>query len=86
MPSGPEQLKDWMRRRGFTQADMARYFDWDQSFVSVLMSGRRSPGLETAITIERLAGIPVEAWLPTEVGVSAEPIAEIPAKRNHDKA
>lgn len=81
MQSGPEQLKDWMRRRGFTQADMARYFNWDQSFVSVLLSGRRSPGLETAITIERLAGIPVEAWLPSEVDKTEPAVQGSAAKR-----
>lgn len=85
MHSGPEQLKDWMRRRGFTQADMARYFEWDQSFVSVLLSGRRSPGLETAVTIERLAGIPVEAWLPSSVDTTESAADHVAHKAVRDK-
>lgn len=86
MHSGPEQLKDWMRRRGFTQADMARYFGWDESFVSVLVSGRRNPGLETAVTIERLAGIPIEAWLPIEFNASVAVVEAKVSNRNNDKA
>lgn len=86
MDSGAEQLKDWLRRRGFTQADMARYFGWDESFVSVLLSGRRNPGLETAVTIERLAGIPIESWLPIEFNASVAVVEAKTAKRNHDKA
>lgn len=85
MHSGPDQLKDWMRRRGFTQADMARYFNWDQSFVSVLLSGRRSPGLETAITIERLTGVPVEVWLSSEVDKSESAVETTGGKARHDK-
>lgn len=79
MQSGPDQLRDWMRRRGFNQADMARYFAWDQSFVSTLLSGRRCPGLDTALRIERLAGIPVEAWAASETDEAS--IASTPKQR-----
>lgn len=56
-----------MRRRGFTQADAARYFGCHRSLLSLLLSGDRTPGLESAVTIERLTGIPVEAWADTPV-------------------
>lgn len=62
MLSGPEQFKDWMRRRGFTQADACRYLQFDEPYLSGLLTGRRSPGLANAIHIERLTGISVEAW------------------------
>ena len=51
-----------MRRRGFTQADACRYLGFDEPYLSGLLSGRRSPGLANAICLERLTGIPVEAW------------------------
>ena len=62
MQSGPEQLRDWMRRRGFTQADAARYLEYNEPMVSRILSGGYSPGLKNAIHLERLTGIPVEAW------------------------
>ena len=70
MHSGPEQLIDWMRRRGFNQSDASRYLEMDQPHVSMLASGKRLPGLATAIKLERLTGIPVEAWAPTEINDS----------------
>lgn len=51
-----------MRRRGFTQADACRYLQFDEPYLSGLLSERRSPGLANAVHIERLTGIPVEAW------------------------
>ena len=62
MLAGPEQFKDWMRRRGFTQADACRYLGFDEPYLSGLLTGRRSPGLANAVHIERLTGIPVESW------------------------
>ena len=59
MLSGSEQFKDWMRRRGFTQADAGRYLEFDEPYVSGLVSGARTPGLANAIHIERLTGISV---------------------------
>ncbi|MPZ20119.1 MAG: helix-turn-helix domain-containing protein [Luteitalea sp.] len=71
MHSGPEQFKDWLRRRGFNQADAARYLEYDQPFISQLLSGARSPGLKNAIHLERLTGIPVEAWTANDLDESA---------------
>ena len=51
-----------MRRRGFTQADAARYLEFDEPYVSGLVNGARTPGLWNALHVERLTGIPVEAW------------------------
>lgn len=51
-----------MRRRGFTQADAARFLEFNQPYLSGLLDGSKSPGLANAIHIERLTGISVEAW------------------------
>lgn len=62
LEAGPAQLRDWMRRRGFTQADAARYFGWDDPFLSKIVNGAHRPGLMIALKIEEYTGIPVEAW------------------------
>lgn len=80
MQSGAEQIKDWMRRRGFTQADAARYLEFDVPYISVLASGKRTPGLANAIRIERRAGIPVEAWALSEVDESLVDVVQPRAK------
>jgi plasmid maintenance system antidote protein VapI len=67
MQSGPEQLKDWMHRRRFMQREAADYFGWHETYISHLIAGARTPGLDNAVTIERLTGIPVEAWVPSEM-------------------
>lgn len=63
-----------MRRRGFNQADAARFLEFGFDQISTLLSGKRSPGLQTAVHIERLTGISVEAWVPTELDEAPEPV------------
>ena len=84
--TGAEQLKDWMHRRRFMQREAAEYFGWDETYVSQLVNGRRSPGLENAIAIERLTGIPVEAWSSSSLDTSDEPMPVVSAKANKSKA
>jgi transcriptional regulator with XRE-family HTH domain len=80
MHSGPEQLKDWMSRKGFKQADACRFLGFDAATMSNFLAGKRTPGLETAVRIERSTGIPVEAWLPTEIDEAADESASRHAK------
>lgn len=85
MQSGPDQFKDWMRRRGFTQADAARYLGFTQPQITQWLAagtGRRNPGLDTAIKIERLTGIPVEAWAASELDESETAPAPTTRKRS----
>lgn len=74
MLSGAEQFKDWMWRRWPKSErparDTAEYFGWDETFISKIVNGTRSPGLQNAIFIERRTGIPVEAWVTSEVDTS----------------
>lgn len=70
MQSGPEQLLDWQGRRGFNKSEAAEYLGFDVTFYSKLINGHRNPGLTNAITIERRAGIPVEAWQSSELDES----------------
>lgn len=84
MLSGREQLQAWIERRFSTlhgkQSEAARLLGLDQSYLSQLLGGRRQPGLRTAVSIERLTGIPVEAWLPTADGPQSEPVTVLAAK------
>lgn len=67
MKTGAEQLKDWMHRRRFLQQEAAEHFGWPDSYISHLVHGRRLPALDNAIKIERETGIPVEAWMSSEL-------------------
>lgn len=63
MLSGPEQLRDWMERRGFKNEEASQYLGIDASVMTKLANGSRNAGLKIAIMIERHTGIPVESWL-----------------------
>lgn len=56
-----------MHRRKFMQREAAEYLGWDETYVSKLLSGARVPGLDNAIHLERMTGIPVERWASTEL-------------------
>lgn len=84
MQSGAEQLRDWMQRRfpesERPQRDVAEFFGWDETFIAKLLaddgsSQQRKPGLANAIIIERKTGIPVEAWVSSELDESSEPVS-----------
>lgn len=78
MKTGAEQLVDWMKRRWpestRPQNDTAAHFGWDLTFITKLVNGNRLPGLVNAVRIERETGIPVEAWVSSEVDEPAEPV------------
>lgn len=74
MVSGPEQLRDWMRRREVNQTEAAELLSITGVFLSQLLNNKRSPGLANAIKIERMTGISVESWLLTEVSETPDEI------------
>lgn len=77
-----------MERRGFNQRETAEHFGWDETFVSMLLADpprRRKPGLTNAIKIERETGIPVEAWVSSELDDQPEPVTATRGKRRQDK-
>ena len=67
MQTGAQQLEDWMKRRGLNAVETARHLGWDHTFVSKLVNGHRAPGLVNALILERETGIPVEAWVSSEL-------------------
>lgn len=75
-----------MKRRGFNQADAARFFGWHESVISQYLSGERVPNLDNAVKIETLTGIQESAWLSSPDDESAEPIAAGTRKPTRHKA
>lgn len=66
--SGRERLAEYRDRCGYKQYELAKLIEVDEPYLSQLLSGRRRPGLPTAVRIERLTGIPAESWLLTPRG------------------
>lgn len=64
-----------MHRRRFMQREAADYLGWDETYVSHLVAGRRVPGLDNAILIERKTGIPVEVWASSELDTDEATVA-----------
>lgn len=86
MNTGPEQLKDWMHRRRFMQREAADYLGYHETYISHLLSGSRTPSLDNAVQIERMTGIPIEAWVTSEVDKLAAVGAAASKKTNKTKA
>jgi transcriptional regulator with XRE-family HTH domain len=64
-----------------TQRELARLIGVHFTYVNQILAGRRSPGLANALAMERVTGIPAEAWVPTAVGQSDEPVGVGARKR-----
>lgn len=63
MDTARSQFVEWVASHEETQAGVAKLLGCSTAMVTHLLSGRRSPGLRTAISIERLSGIPAASWL-----------------------
>jgi hypothetical protein len=92
MKSGAEQFTDWINRRfpgERPQTNAAEHFGWDLTYISKLAKGRQLPGLPNAIRIERETGIPVEAWVASELANSesqnGKDAAEVPVAQGGNR-
>lgn len=85
MRSGPEQLRDWIERRGFNYEETARHLGLDPSVLTKLANGTRNAGLKIALIIERKTGIPVEAWASVDSDTVVAAVGGFPRKRKSDK-
>lgn len=86
MKDGRALLRDWIKRMGFNQQKAAAFLGIDHTYVSQILNGHRSPGIRNAVHIERLSGIPVEAWVPTGVDNPTSDEAVPVAKAKSGKA
>lgn len=83
MKSGVEHFKGWLERMRFNQRQAAAYFGWDETFISHILSGKRTPGLANAVKIEELTGIPARTWVSSELDESES--AALTASRRRAK-
>lgn len=74
-----------MHRRRFMQREAAEYLGWDETYVSRLLSGTRVPGLDNAIHLERMTGIPVEVWASSALDNDSDTVAAESRKPNLHK-
>lgn len=73
MEAGRKQLRDWMRRRQLNGREAAKLLGFHYTLLSNYVTGKRFPGRDNAVAIERETGIPVEAWSPTLEGKTYVP-------------
>lgn len=62
MQSGRERLAAYRDRSRLKQTELATLLGMTDSYLSQVLSGRRRPGLDTALRIEEQTGVPVESW------------------------
>lgn len=79
MPDGPDALKKWIEKRGLAQQEVAELLEVHESYVSQVLHRKRTPALANAVRIERITGIPVEAWLPKRPPKAPKTILEAAA-------
>lgn len=66
-PTAREALLAWIDRRCGSHREAARLLRLHFTHLSQILSGRRNPGLANAVRIQDVTGIPVTAWVPTDV-------------------
>lgn len=62
--TAPDQLKAFLKTGKLTRAEVAEDCGFDRSMLSHYMRGTRRPGRDAALALERVVGIPAEAWSP----------------------
>lgn len=71
--TGRERLAEYCRRCRLKQYELADLLGMHFTTLSQVLAGKRRPGLDTALRIERLTGVPVESWSDQMFVDSAEP-------------
>jgi len=69
MKAAATQLREWIQRRGIPQNEAAGLLGIDETYVSHILSGRKTPGLRRAAAIERITGIPIASWVSRRVAI-----------------
>lgn len=70
MVKAQERLRAWLAREGLTQREAGKLLGIHWTFLNQLLSTnyrKRCPSMRTASRIERVTGIPIVAWMPTDV-------------------
>jgi hypothetical protein len=85
MLDGQTRLREWLRRSMLSQRAGAELLGMHFTFINKILRCGRAPSLATAIRIERVTGIPVEAWMPTGVDGKPRDLVICDRKGNVDK-
>lgn len=68
MASGREDLAAWLSRTCMSHKALATRLRISEPYMSQLLSGRRTPGLELATDIMVLTGVPAVSWVDKVAG------------------
>jgi transcriptional regulator with XRE-family HTH domain len=62
--TAPERLSAYLKRTKTTQADFARLVEMTGPMLSMVLSGRRTPGRDASLNIELATGgkVPARLW------------------------
>jgi DNA-binding XRE family transcriptional regulator len=85
MHSARERLRQWIDRFQFNQRQAADLLGIDQTYISQLLNGKRTPGLEMAVRIEHAMGIPAAAWVAQPVGGPSDLVSTAADNGYNDK-
>jgi hypothetical protein len=74
MEHGAKQLTDWIARRfDGNQTAAAEKLGLHKSTLNKILKRTRLPGRQIATALRDVAGIPLDAWVPTRVGKRPKP-------------
>ena len=87
MLDGRTRLRAWIERSKLTDRAAAELLGIHYTFLSQILNRTRdrTPALATAVRIERITGIPVEAWMPTDVDETETLTPTVSGKRKIGK-
>jgi transcriptional regulator with XRE-family HTH domain len=85
MKDARTRLIEWLERSKLSQRKGADLLGVHYTFLNQILSGRRSPALATAVKIEQVTGVPVEAWVPTTVDDDDLELVGVGPKRKSGK-
>ena len=74
--NGRERLRQYLDRARLKHYELAEQLGITDSYLSQLLSGRRSPGRTNALKIEDVTGVPVRSWQDSSVGSAPKAHAE----------
>jgi len=67
----PEKLRSWRGERN--QTDAAVELGISQAMYSAIETGVKYPGADIQVVVQRVAGVPLEAWGPNPRRLKAPP-------------
>lgn len=73
-----ERLRDYGRRLGYNQGQLARLLGITDAYLSQILNGLRRPGFTLAAKIQRVTGIPAVSWVTSRL-VNKKPRVKIEA-------